>query len=252
MRNHRFFTLTELITAMAVLIVLMLALVNFFTAAQNAWSDSAKRGEIYENANVIFDIVSRDIQSIAYNPDRPTFHFYDIRNTPANRMDTPSNAASNFANPKDYDPDIAFVAASPITPKNTFCSPYFEIQYDVKSGYFRRSCTYDDGSQKVAWNYFSEPRWYRDVSGVRHDSEDFVELVFGVVDFKVTPYTSSMSKYSSSSQYDVFPYALKCDLTLMDNNAYAQYCVLPSAQQSDFINRYARKFSQIYYLGDRQ
>ena len=61
-RPERFFTLIEMLAAMAVLSILMLMLFMFFGSAQKAWSHTEATAEVFENARVIFDIVQRDLQ----------------------------------------------------------------------------------------------------------------------------------------------------------------------------------------------
>lgn len=235
MRAIKNFTLTELITAMAVLIVLMLALINFFTAAQSAWTESAKRGEIFESANVVFDTFSRDIQAIL--PGGNTFYYYK--------------------NTDGVDSQVAFVTSSPFATNNTYSSPYFEVQYfvDKNTGVLKRSSMTDATSSGSGdWDFCTNPNWYNTAPG-------YDDLMHGVYSFTVTPFTSSGTPFASATTD--FPYGIKCDMIIMDGNSYEQYKVLPgygtpsglehdSGVAQEFRKRIARKFTQIYYLGDRQ
>jgi hypothetical protein len=62
MRGHSF-TLIELLAAMAVLVVVMGVLFQFFGSAERAWSRAETNTRIYESARIALGLITRDLQS---------------------------------------------------------------------------------------------------------------------------------------------------------------------------------------------
>ncbi len=65
-----FFTLVELLAAMGVLVILMGVMFQLLSGAQRAWELVARNTEVYENARIVFDVISRDLESaVAWKDD---------------------------------------------------------------------------------------------------------------------------------------------------------------------------------------
>ena len=58
------FTMLELMTAMAVLMVFMLALMRFFNASQDMMSRASDKTEQYERARIAMDMLAADIENV--------------------------------------------------------------------------------------------------------------------------------------------------------------------------------------------
>ena len=67
------FTLIELMAAMGVFAIIMLIMLTFFSSAQKAWTSCINRGQIYENARIAMDLISRDLQCAYYEKDKIPF-----------------------------------------------------------------------------------------------------------------------------------------------------------------------------------
>ncbi len=65
-RKRSFFTLLELLVSMGVFAVLMLALMQFFTSAQNIWSNSNSKTEMFDDARLALNIMATDLQCMYY------------------------------------------------------------------------------------------------------------------------------------------------------------------------------------------
>ncbi len=65
----RFFTVLELVVAMAVFSVITLALLQTFSSLQNLWNRTTTRSESYETGRMIMDFISNDLQGSWYSPD---------------------------------------------------------------------------------------------------------------------------------------------------------------------------------------
>ena len=59
--------------AMGVFAIIMLIMLAFFSSAQKAWTNCINRGQIYENARVAMDLISRDLQCTYYEVNRIPF-----------------------------------------------------------------------------------------------------------------------------------------------------------------------------------
>ena len=70
---RKYFTLIELMAAMGVFAIIMLIMLSFFSSAQKAWTNCANRGQIYENARIAMDLISRDLQCAYYDKDKIPF-----------------------------------------------------------------------------------------------------------------------------------------------------------------------------------
>jgi type II secretory pathway pseudopilin PulG len=76
MKKNKSFTLLELILAMGILTVIMVLMLSFFSAAQKAWMTSSANAEIYENARVAMDLMTRDLQTALYNDENSSLGIY--------------------------------------------------------------------------------------------------------------------------------------------------------------------------------
>jgi len=100
------FTLLELLVAMSILVMLMTLLLNIIQRAQSIWVLERKKTEIYENARVLFELVSRDLQGLVAS-EKPEVRYmlnlgYDVLDA------TPPKFESQ------YDVRAAFVTSSGI------------------------------------------------------------------------------------------------------------------------------------------
>lgn len=130
------FTIIELVVALSVFSVIMLAVLTFFNTASDAWTRSTQRSMIYENARVAMDMITRDLQSFMYDDFRPFWHY----------------APSDYTNPPTSWNEhryggIAFISRTPLPPNDNcmgeMCKVKYELAYDGEDepyrGWLRRS-----------------------------------------------------------------------------------------------------------------
>lgn len=83
-KKRRFFTLLEIMVAMAILLILMAFLFQFMTAATKAWRMSESNSRIQEQAGVILELLAKDLQnavvSQSFGREIP-FNYGDINTT---------------------------------------------------------------------------------------------------------------------------------------------------------------------------
>ncbi len=68
-RKKQFFTLLEVMVSMGVFALLMLALMQFFSAAQTAWERSGGRAELFDSARVATQLLYNDLYASFYGDE---------------------------------------------------------------------------------------------------------------------------------------------------------------------------------------
>ncbi|MBP5671076.1 MAG: prepilin-type N-terminal cleavage/methylation domain-containing protein [Victivallales bacterium] len=63
-KRHRAFTLVEIMVTMAILVVMMGFLFQFVLGAQRIWSATAKDTEMFEQAQIIFNVMESDLKNM--------------------------------------------------------------------------------------------------------------------------------------------------------------------------------------------
>ena len=121
MKKNTPFTLLELILAMGILMVIMVIMLSFFSAAQKAWMTTSANAEIYENARVAMDLMTRDLQATLYNDEISTRGIYPFWHESDNRINfisaTNVGDAGDVSNIREvkYARSNGNLAASPLT-----------------------------------------------------------------------------------------------------------------------------------------
>ncbi len=84
MRKNKksFFTLLEVLVSMGVFSLLMLALMQFFSAAQGVWEKTGNKAELFESAKTAMDIIANDLACAYYEMDHDSnYQFFSISST---------------------------------------------------------------------------------------------------------------------------------------------------------------------------
>ena len=89
MRKNKksFFTLLEVLVSMGVFSLLMLALMQFFSAAQGVWERTGNKAELFESAKTAMDIIANDLACAYYEMDHDSsYQFFQITSTDADEI----------------------------------------------------------------------------------------------------------------------------------------------------------------------
>ena len=186
--------------AMAVFSILALIMMRFYSSAQQVWSKASQRTEMYNDAHVALDLMTRELQCTLYDNDNTAqgiypFWFQKIRDvsSPAVGGDPvnsyyPTSTQSNFEWTQ-----LNFIAATSLKPKNAV-SNICEIRYSfvpagialpatssidgkiISEGWLVRSCTGDDSVAQ--WN-FSTPLPRMNADGVTRGSSTRIKDIWG-------------------------------------------------------------------------
>ena len=68
-RHKQFFTLLEVMVSMGVFALLMLALMQFFSAAQTAWERSGGKAELFDSARIATQLLYNDLSASFYGDE---------------------------------------------------------------------------------------------------------------------------------------------------------------------------------------
>ncbi len=229
MGSRSAFTLIELSLAMGILAVIMLVMMQFFSEAQQAWTSSYNRAEIFDNASIAMDLISRDLQCAYYKSQDSTHYTPFI----ISMSGTPRN--------------VAFYSTTPYPPNDECTSPTCEVKYEWDSsdtkGWLKRYATGnmdDSGSSNSHWD-IPPPLA---TSSPFNTADSAREVIPYVTDFEITGYDKNGTTMSS----DNTPYIVKIVLSLMTKEAYDKW---KESGSDDVRKRYERTFTKFVVIGDR-
>ncbi len=228
---------------MGVLIIMMGVLFQFLGSAQKVWSLTETNTRIYENARVVFDVITRDLQSAVASDEAGSqipFHYgYVDPNT--------GRGTSGTGAERNKTAHVAFVAVA--DPTTHASSTLAEIHYTCYwSGggssdryWFRRARVCNKKNATTA-----EPKWdfYGDTSGAwaaPNSKVGLQKVVDGVQKITFTCYhPNGMSR---GNTYTYLPKAVKVKVTLFDPKLVNQSATARA--------RTARTFVKTIFLGSR-
>ena len=216
--SRRFFTLIEMIAALAVFLVLMLVVFQFFGAAQKVWSATNASVESFENARVIEDIVSRDLKSaVATANDIPG----------SNLMYRQTNCNT-----------LMFVTSG-ATSSNGKCELMI-VAYTLDGTDFKRATL--DSSDSPNW----ESKIYHVDTAVLPTSS-LQTVANNVLDFSITPFDKTMTPIPASTMNQL-PYAVVLQFKLLDKKGAALASQLTGTSKAAAENRTSRTFTKFILL----
>ena len=86
--KRRFFTLLEVLVSMGVFSLLMLALMQFFSAAQGVWDKTGSRAAMFDSARIAMSLLQEDLSALYYQHDYDPgkFQFFDYSTSNLHRI----------------------------------------------------------------------------------------------------------------------------------------------------------------------
>ena len=211
MRKNKksFFTLLEVLVSMGVFSLLMLALMQFFSAAQGVWERTGNKAELFESAKTTMDIIANDLACAYYEADHDSnYQFFSID--------------------KDKTDEVVFAAQKE--------DGNAQIAYGWDSGTWKvyryekkESDVFTAGTATPSGNWFTrsgKTAWITDMTGPSGSpawKNDSYCLAENVLDFRVTAYkrgalTTPISVSASAS--DKFPDIVMVSMIILSNDAH--------------------------------
>ncbi len=194
--RKRHYTMLELMTAMAVLLIFMLALMRFFTDSQTLMARAGDKTEQYERARIAMDMIAADLQSLYYVEDSSRVSMSDEKETITDDAGGSVDAGVKkftLAVQRSNIPDGATSAVVQVT--------YYWDR--VKQVLKVLEISNKDGSGWVPGNLETAS-----ASFVSVDSGDCGELIPGVAAFNVVP--------KGTGTNWVIPDSVEIEMTLLD------------------------------------
>ena len=211
MRKNKksFFTLLEVLVSMGVFSLLMLALMQFFSAAQGVWERTGNKAELFESAKTTMDIIANDLACAYYEADHgPDYQFFSISSSDSKQV-------VFAAQKEDGNAQIAYGWDS---------GTWTIYRYEKKE-----SDVFTAGTATPSGNWFTrsgKTAWITDMTGPSGSpawKNDSYSLAENVLDFRVTAYkrgalTTPISVSASAS--DKFPDIVMVTMTMLSNDAH--------------------------------
>ncbi len=194
-----FFTLLEVLVSMGVFMLLMLALMQFFSAAQGVWSRTGSKTSLYDSARIVMEIMANDLACAYYEPNHDSnYQFFDIS------AGTPD--------------EVIFAAQTEAGNAEIF---YKWVKADWKLHRMEKKEADMDFSSDVTWFTRSGKNW---ISAMKTETPvDENCVAEHILDFSVKAYKKgnlSTAVDVSSSAADKFPDVVIISMTLLADDAY--------------------------------
>ena len=255
--TKRNFTLIEVLAAMAVFVVLVSVMMQFFTSARNLWLASNRRTDLYSNAGIALDMMTRDLQSALYNNDNSNQGIYPFWFRTYNQSG-------------DAVKELNFITATDLKPsgaKSDIC----ELRYtyvktassavtddsgtNIDAGWLVRSCIADNSAAYDFMNYPFKGAASTRLANVWQDSSKYKKVIPGVISLDFICYADSLTDITaqgSSNKYGTaFPKIVKITIVLMDPDSWAKYHKIvgkDSIAAAKLKRSASRTFSRTIYL----
>ena len=133
-RSKYFYTLVELLMAMAIFAIISVIMMRFFNSAQQIWSKASQKNVLYSDARVAMDIIATELQGALYDNKINTGIYpfwYEYK-----KLETDITPAYDYTNTnetgrynKNYVPQLNFIAATTYLPNDNVKSNVCEIKY---------------------------------------------------------------------------------------------------------------------------
>lgn len=230
MKIKRPFTLVELLTAMAILVILTGIMFQFIVGAQRAWTASSANARIYENARIAMELLSRDLRTAQVSDDSG-------REIPF----CTGHAADNI--------HVATVSVSdPLLPaaESRLCEISYKHETTGAEKYILKRQSICD--QDAEWNFYgqTDKSWVTDNTGSFGDHRDFHDLIDGVESFTMTFYANP--NMAADTAYNRLPSVVAVSMTLFDPRLMTEWDNLSNERQ----DQERRTFSKMIFLGSAQ
>ena len=220
------YSLIELLAAMTVFAVLMLALMQFLSSAQKIWTGSNAKNIMFEDARIAMNLMARDLNEIFYTESLGGFS-----------LDTTGDNKMAFSTRIDGKP-------------NPSCKSNIAIvtwEYDSTNNLLKRQVKGDvAGAIVPAYSSLGYSTIAAELSPA--NSTEVIERVVG---FSIGAYKKSTDFSSSDSTIGggYIPSLVTLSISLLDKNSYDKWKA--SGELAAIKNNNMRTFSKYIFIGDR-
>jgi type II secretory pathway pseudopilin PulG len=253
------FTLIELIITMGTLAVVLVVSLQLFISSQKTWNQSVSRVQVFENANIALELMSREIQCVYYIEDTTPFWFKSTDTSGGKWYSNQSLTFLTYTNLHDESNTTQIAEAK--------YQLYYTENIDVDSaGWLMRSVT---SSNSDKFNYPNNitvgEAGVENAFTANNDSHElFSKMIPYVTNLKFKCYDADDSVIPSSIDTpNQLPYLIEIQLSLLEKISWARWKELggkPSqiikntgepAEAKEYRKRHERTFTKTVYIGKR-
>lgn len=226
----RRFTLIEIAVAMSIFALLMLILMQIFSATQNVWRTSSGKAETYESARVVLDLLGNGLESAIRTNSSTGEKFYYNKTTDKTELWFPTMTATRLGS------DTISGEAE-----------YYFILTDInnnlgtlKFGYAKDTSV--DTSTKL--DFRTETNAHSSLT------EEGIPMLENVYEFKIDAFSKDSTgqlQYLSSSTITELPSAVIVTLKVLDNDERTKTRFSNAASDAD-REALLRTFRRIIYV----
>lgn len=239
--HKRHFTLVELMAAMLVLVIMMGFLFKFIASSQDLWSASERNSRVYENAQIFFELVDRDLGGAMVN-DIPGQEIGFWVGSTADTTDGFLTMVSNVTPPTEDEYSICEVHYR-LSPTS---NPTFSLLERDVVGQEK-----DITTPNPAWDFYGRaaasgtPAWVGTPSGV---TPNWQEVIDGVETITMECYNAAGAIMAPAPprSYLSLPTAVKFTITLVDQKVIDLGLTGPALDARLDASR--RQFTKIIFL----
>lgn len=206
MRKNKksFFTLLEVLVSMGVFSLLMLALMQFFSAAQGVWERTGNKAELFDSAKTAMDIIANDLTCAYYEMDHDSnYQFFSISSTDTSQV-------VFAAQKEDGNAQLGYKWVP---------SSWKLYRYETTE-----ASVFPSGTVTPSQNWFTrsgKTAWISDMIPATPDETKL--LAENILDFSVTAYKKNALNTPitvSASASDKFPDVVIISMTMLSNDAH--------------------------------
>lgn len=260
------YSLIELLSAMTVFALLMVALMQFLVSAQKIWTGTNAKTEMFEDARIALNLISRDIQSAYYN----STYYGPCHATDSWNSDGGGSGTDSKFDRIDFVAKLSEKPAYSTSSSDKSSSNIAEVRYwwcakdsDTTKRWRLYRSVVGDALGTTKWNYSScdNTNWdtiFPDSDANTDTSAGTVNaaaVIPYVVDFTITPLkaTLSGSALEAITDQSAFPHAVVITISLLQRSDYEKWQRTGSNPDNNHIlvKNNKRTFSKIVLLGDR-
>lgn len=211
------FSLIELVAAMVLFIFLMIIIVTMFNSTQETFSTSVDRDNIYSNVSMVFNLMTRDLQSSLYEDDKIGFW-------------------------QQSENELNFIA---VADSSKICEIRYKYKPDNPTDNTYTIQRSEVDSDKHAWNFYNKQL----SSAGTMNSGVFRDLMGNVTELKFTCFDKGNNIILPSESNDTaYPYSVKIDISCLSEKGALLY---KETNDNEIKRLNERKFTKTVYLGER-
>lgn len=241
-RRRAFFTIVELIVAMSIFAILMLILMQIFSATQDVWRRTSQKSDASEMARTALDLLTTDLQSAIYinDFDGPSFYYDQSSALDGRKLWFATTKSSLENNQRSKNVEVEYVLTK-MTPKKDDVDLY-QLEYYVVLD------TKDDGTGA------KNPNWDFDTNKTNpYENDSSSRKEKGILMDNITEFNISVlynGTPPSREEIIRLPNSIQVTIRVLDDNSAARQQYKKASEDDKKL--IAKEFRRIIFLERNQ